>query len=64
MSKGRVSFGMAEIDYLQIKLLKATNRLAKIPTSAIIKAVEKDQTGTIGIVYNDHMDRWPKVHPY
>lgn len=51
---------MAEIDYLQIKLLKETNKLAKIPTSAIVEEEARERRP----LYSDYMREWPEVHSY
>lgn len=51
---------MAEIDYLQIKLLKETNKLAKIPTSAIVEEEARERRP----LHSNFMERWPDLYPF
>lgn len=45
---------------LRVRLLKATNKLAKEPTSAILTAEEENKIEGELQIYKDFMDRWPK----
>lgn len=43
------------------KLLRATYKLAKVPTSTILEAqAEKSKTSGDTAVYEDYMKNWPK----
>jgi len=55
-------FDPAEFSY-RVSILKATNKQAKIPTSAILEEEQKYQE-TTRIIYDDYMAYWPKVHSY
>ena len=57
----RTDFELDEIKH-DAKLLRASNKLAKIPTSTILEAqAEKSQTsGGDTTIYEDYMKNWPK----